>query len=344
MKVAITADPTLPVPPTLYGGIERVIDMLIKGLVKRGHEVTLFAHKDSEVPCKHVSYNGEDSNSKRDTWLNMLQISSIRSEGFDVIHSFGRLAYLTMLMPTSLPKIMSYQREPAISKVRRAMRFSKKETLHFTGCSAYIANQIKPFAPVCAIPNGVPIEQYIFREKVADDAPLVFLGRVEYIKGAHLAIDVARKSGRRLIIAGNIPDDQRSKEYFEQMIKPQLDAHIEYIGPVNDSQKNEILGGAYAFLMPILWNEPFGIVMAEALACGTPVIGMDRGSVPEVVEHGVNGFRCQSADEMVSAVNKINQLKRIDARIQAEERFSDQAIVRLYEALYQKIIPSYVHC
>ena len=337
MKIAITADPVLPVPPHLYGGIERIIDMLVKGLMKRGHEVTLFAHKDSEVLCELIKYQGLSPQNVGDIWSNMRQVTSVRGKEYDVIHSFGRLAYMAMLMPTSLPKIMSYQREPSISMVKMAMRLSKKGTVYFTGCSEYIANQIKPFAPAYVVPNGVPIGEYTFSERVAADAPLVFLGRIEHIKGTHLAIEIAQKSGRKLIIAGNIPEDKKSRTYFDHMIKPHLGPNIEYVGPVNNAQKNELLGTACALLMPILWNEPFGIVMAEALACGTPVIGMSRGAVPEVIAHGINGFECTSVTEMISAVDRIDTLDRKATRTIAEEKFSDKAVVDAYERLYSSV-------
>ena len=336
MKIAITADPMIPVPPLHYGGIERIIDMLIKGLMDKGHEVTLFAHEDSRVTCDLVKYKGKDPRSHWDTLRNMQQVSSVMGKGYDLIHSFGRLAYLTPLMPGPLPKIMSYQREPSIPMIKRAMRLSRKGSMCFTGCSSYIADQIKPYAPAYAIPNGVPIDQYTFQPEVAEDAPLVFLGRIEYIKGPHLAIEVAQRCGRNLLIAGNIPEDAKSKEYFDTMVRPHLSQQIEYLGPVNDVQKNELLGKAHAFLMPILWNEPFGIVMAEALACGTPVIGMNRGSVPEVVEDGVNGYRCKSVDEMVQSVVKVKTISRGKPRDLAEKRFSGNAIVDLYENLYTR--------
>ena len=339
MKIAITVDPEIPVPPLLYGGIERIVDMLVKGLVQRGHEVVLYAHQESKVPCKLVPYKGTSPVSKKDTLLNTWQVSGIRRGNFDLVHSFGRIAYLTALLPTALPKIMSYQREPTISRVQWAMRLSKKDTMYFTGCSGYIANQIKPYAPAFAIPNGVPLDIYDFQETVADDAPLVFLGRIEHIKGTHLAVEVAQKSNRRLIIAGNIPEDPTHQAYFKEKVEPFVDGEqIQYVGPVNDVQKNKLMGEAYAFLMPILWNEPFGIVMAEALACGTPVIGLERGSVPEVVQDGVNGFKCQDVAEMVAAVAKIPEIRRSNCREIAEQRFSDRAIVDAYEALYQQVI------
>jgi len=337
MKIAITADPMIPVPPLLYGGIERIIDMLIKGLVDRGHEVVLYAHRDSKVPCELIPYKGTSASSVFDTLKNMQQVSTIRKGGFDLVHSFGRIAYLSRLLPTAIPKVMSYQREPTIKRIQLAMRWAKKDSLYFTGCSAYIADQIKPYAPAYAIPNGVPLDVYDYQEKVDEDAPFTFLGRIEHIKGTHLAVQVAQQTNRRLIIAGNIPEAPEHQQYFKEQVAPHLNDRIQYIGPVNDEQKNKMLGESHAFLMPILWNEPFGIVMAEALACGTPVIGMERGSVPEVVQNGINGFKCQNLEEMVAAVAKIPEINRAECRRIAAERFSDKAIVDAYETLYQQI-------
>lgn len=339
MKIALIADPMIPVPPLLYGGIERIIDMLIKGLEQRGHEVLLYAHRDSKVNVKLYPYPGESARLPKDIWRNTLLISTLLKEKPDVVHSFGRIAYLTPLLWSKVPKIMSYQREPTISRIKWASRLARKNSLVFTGCSEHIAAKISPYATAYAIPNGVPLALYDFKAQVAEDAPLVFLGRIEHIKGTHVAIEVAQKSGRNLIIAGNVPDDSKSQEYFAQQIAPHVDgSHIEYIGTVNDQQKNELLGSAAAFLMPILWDEPFGIVMAEALACGTPVIGLNRGSVPEVVENGKNGFVCNNIAEMVADVTKVDQLSRAHCRMIAEERYSDQAIVDQYEKLYVQLM------
>jgi glycosyltransferase involved in cell wall biosynthesis len=334
MRIAITADPELPVPPRLYGGIERIIHMLVEGLVERGHDVTLFAHEDSEVPCRLVPYGGTDPQAVIDTVRNTLSVSRLAVDSPDVLHSFGRLAYLTPLLPLGLPKIMTYQREPTRSRVETAVRLSQKETLAFTGCSDHIAEQIRPLAPAYTIYNGVPLDTYTFRSNVEEDAPLVFLGRIAPIKGTHTAVEVAQQSGRPLVIAGNVPDDQQ--DYFRDQIEPHLDGeHIRYVGPVDDEQKNELLGRAAAFLMPIEWEEPFGIVMAEAKACGTPVIGTRRGSVPEVVEHGTTGFICDSVEEMVDAARRISTINRADCRSRCEEKFSQTAVVDAYERLYE---------
>jgi glycosyltransferase involved in cell wall biosynthesis len=187
--------------------------------------------------------------------------------------------------------------------------------------------------------NGVDLAKYVFVDRVPDDAPLVFLGRVERMKGAHNAIAIARRSGRRLVIAGNIVTSGPHADYFNLEIRPYLDEQrVSYIGPVDDAQKNALLGSAAALLMPIEWDEPFGIVMAEALACGTPVIGFARGSVPEVVREGVNGFTSHDVDGAVAALSRLRDIDRHAARLDCEARFSDRAIVDQYEHLYYDLL------
>jgi glycosyltransferase involved in cell wall biosynthesis len=174
--------------------------------------------------------------------------------------------------------------------------------------------------------------------RVAADAPLVFLGRVERIKGPHHAIAIARRAGRRLVIAGNRVADADDAGFFEREIAPHVDDDaVRYVGPVDDVQKNQLLGGAAALLMPIEWDEPFGIVMAEALACGTPVIGFPRGSVPEVIVDGKNGFRCRDIDEAATAAGRLDGIDRVAVRADAERRFGHDAIVDEYERLYAEM-------
>lgn len=337
MHIAITADPMLPVPPRLYGGIERIVDMLMRGLMERGHDVTLFAHSDSEVPCRHVPYSGTDAQSLIDTVRNMLTVSRLAFRQPDVVHSFGRLAYLTPLLPLRLPKIMSYQRGPTPSRIQTAMTLAQEGSLLFTGCSDHIADEIRPYAPARTVYNGVPLGTYDVQTSVAADAPLVFLGRIAPIKGTHTAVEVARQSGRRLVIAGNVPDEQRP--FFREKIEPHLDGEqIRYVGPVDDDEKNALLGRAAAFLMPIEWEEPFGIVMAEAMACGTPVIGTRLGAVPEVVEEGVTGFIGENVEDLVAAVHRTDELDRAATRERCEASFSARAVVDGYEALYEEMV------
>lgn len=339
LHIALIADPELPVPPQLYGGIERIIDMLIKGLMGCGHTVSLFAHQDSVTAARLYPYKGKTSQGKIDFVKNAWLINkTICSQKIDIIHCFGRLAYLLPQMPLSTVKIMSYQRNPTVKPIQKAVKFSRKNTLYFTGCSEDISRRIRPYATAFTVYNGVPLTTYTATKTVETDAPLLFLGRIEPIKGTHTAIRVAKATGRKLIIAGNIPEGQG--DYFHSEIAPYLDERITYIGAVNDAQKNNILGKAAALLMPIEWDEPFGIVMAEAMACGTPVIGFNRGAVPEIVQHEHNGFLCSTAAEMVAAIQRLPLIDRELVRKDAEERFSSAVIVDAYLKLYAQLINS----
>ncbi len=337
MKILITCDPEIPVPPGLYGGIERIVEVLVNTYVQEGHDVTLCANSNSKVPCKLIGWKGHKSQDIKDTIKNALQLTSlVTKEKFDIVHSFSRLAYMMPIMPFGIQKIMSYQREPSQKQVSRAVAISKKGSMVFTGCSDYITARLKPIAEAYTIYNCVPIEKYNLTISVDEDAPLIFLGRLEEVKGTHIAVEVARLTGKRLIIAGNIP--QGKEAYFEQKVKPYLNDRIIYIGPINDVQKNDILGNALAFLMPIQWNEPFGIVMAEAMACGTPVIGFPFGSVPEVVQDGVNGYVCNDISDMVNAVNNSYKLDRKIIRKIAEEKFSNTKVTGDYLSLYNQLL------
>jgi len=339
LRVAITVDPEIPVPPVLYGGIERIVDMLLRGLMQRGHDITLFAHPDSHVPCCLVPYPRLRSQSKIDTLANMWQVArTVEGGRFDLVHSFARLAYLTPLLLRRIPKIMSYQRGISPGSVRFGT-FLSRGTLSFTGCSAQLIRPWQSNSCFHVVYNGVPLGRYSATDRVREDAPLTYLGRVEEIKGVHLAIEVAKNSGRRLVIAGNVPKAPHHKRYFTDRILPFVDGNIiKYVGAVDDFAKNELLRQSAALLMPLLWEEPFGIVMAEALACGTPIIGLRRGSLPEIVQQGVNGFACDSVEQMVSAVGHLAEIDRKDCRRIAENKFSDRVIVDSYERLYREVI------
>lgn len=339
LRIAVTADPAIPVPPKLYGGAERLVDMLVCGLLERGHDVTLFAHPDSDVPCTLEPYPGRQSQSKGDLLRNMWHVSSKILQGrYDLVHSFGRLVYLLPILPLSIPKLMSYERGITARSVVWGERLSRR-TLHFTGCSHYMMKSYIAKSNWHLVYPGVPKTNYNFREQVSEDAPLIFLGRVEEVKGVHLAIEVARRSGRSLVIAGNVPEGPKHQTYFEEKISTHIDGRtVRYVGPVSDGQKDELLGRAVALLMPILWEEPFGMVMAEALACGTPVIGLRRGAVPEVVQDGYNGFVCESIEEMAAAVKRIKEIDRRVCRQIMEEKFSDRAVIEECEKLYVGLV------
>jgi len=174
--------------------------------------------------------------------------------------------------------------------------------------------------------------------KVPADAPLLFLSRAESDKGPDLAIRIAKKAGRKLILAGNKPELAHEVRYWSDKVEPQLGNGVKYVGPVDDRQKNELLGKAGALLVPVQWDEPFGIVFAEALACGTPVISCPRGALPEIVEDGKDGFLIRTEEEGVEALQKIGRISREACRKKAEQKFSADAVVPQYEKIYQGLM------
>jgi glycosyltransferase involved in cell wall biosynthesis len=337
MWIALTADPELPVPPKYYGGIERIIDTLARGLVARGHDVVTFAHPDSTTAGRIVGWPGRSSVSPADTAANAATLAkaAIRDR-FDVVHSFSRVAYLAALLPFPVPKLMTYQREISRRSILLGHHLSRG-TLHFSAISRSMMRQVADVGDWHLVYNGVPMADFEFREAVGADAPLVFLGRIEEIKGPHIAIQVAQRMRLPLVIAGNVAHEHQA--WHERNIVPHIDGKlIRYVGPVDDRQKSALLGTARAFLMPILWEEPFGIVMAEAMACGTPVIGFARGAVPEVVDDGVTGYVVADIDGLVSAVSRCDGLDRRAVRRRAQRLFSDDAVVRGYLSVYEGIM------
>lgn len=336
MKIAIIVNPLIPVPPEQYGGIERIVFMLIQELKKSGHDVTLYANEHSQPGCSLVGYRESAHYGIKDLVKINRLTSKIAFQRFDIVHTFGRMSNIALLMLSRIPKIVSYQLPPTISQVKKAVSIAHKNSLRFTACSNYIAGQINAFANVTTIYNGVDINDYQFNADVADDAPLTFLGRIQQEKGTAIAIHAAKKTNQKLVIAGNVPNEPKHQQYFNEQVKPYIDGEqIKYIGPVNNSQKNQLLRNSKAFLMPVTWDEPFGIVMAEALACGTPVIGFKRGAVPEVVANGLNGFVCDTEADMINAINNINSVKRSTCREVAELKFSAGVLAKQYEELYQ---------
>lgn len=337
LRIALTADPEIPVPPKHYGGIERIVDMLARELLLRGHEVTLFAHPASECPVTRVAWSGARSASTADTVRNAAILARHVSSGcFDVVHSFSRIAYLLPILPLRVPKLMTYQRAITPRSVRLGHALSGG-TLEFTAISRWMMRDVEEIGRWHLVPNGVPLGAYTFRSEVADDAPLVFLGRLEEIKGPHLAIEIARRAGRSLVIAGNIADEHR--QWVERHVLLHVDGRtVRYVGPVDDAQKNTLLGAAAALLMPILWDEPFGIVMAEAMACGTPVIGLRRGALPEVVEDGVSGFVSDDVEDLIAAVSQINHINRAACRARVAQLYSAEAVVEGYLEIYRSSI------
>ncbi|MSU58682.1 MAG: glycosyltransferase family 4 protein [Pedosphaera sp.] len=349
MRIAVTVDPYYPVPPLQYGGIERIADFVVRGLQARGHGIFLFAHPESSVTKNLVGYGVPPHQGLRARALELWQVGWglwRRRREFDVILSWGRLAALLPVLPLrGLPKIQRYCRGSVPwGSVAKAVRLGG-DSICFVGSSTSVYSDRPDLGRAGGqwrtIFDGVEMEKYQFVERVAPDAPLVYLGRLEAMKGVHTAIAAAKAAGRKLIIAGNKVTTTADLGYFDQEVAPHLDGRqVEYIGPVNDAQKNELLGRCAALLFPTQYKEGFGIVMAEAMACGTPVLATPCGSVPEVVRDNVNGFVCRRVEDFSLAVQRLSGLDRAAVRADCEQRFNAVAIVAQFEQLCDAMVQS----
>lgn len=340
MKIAQIAPLWETVPPPAYGGIELVVSLLTEELVRRGHEVTLFASGDSITTAQLESVHPQalrlDSKIKECGIYEMLSVSQAygKAKEFDIIHSHvgcGALSYAPLVETPTVhtlhgiftpdnEKMFTYaQKQPfvSISDSQREPRLG----LNYVG----------------TVYNGIDASTYEFYSTPDNPPYLAFLGRISPEKGVHLAIEIAKKSGWHLKIAGKV--DPVDREYFAQEIKPLIDGtQIEFLGEANHQQKSVLMGGAVATLFPITWREPFGLVMIESMATGTPVIAMNLGSVSEIVAHGKSGFLCSSVDECVAAIDAAKQLDRRACRDHVLMNFTAQRMTDSYESLYQQLL------
>jgi len=324
MRVLVIVDPQISVPPSHYGGTERIVALLCQELTKAGHEVRLLAGRGSRdygggLIVHHAPSKARVSRVFHKLYFQWLSWRAL--EGIDVVINNGRLDYLPVIALRA-PSLVTWFHNPVrqgeidyFNVIRRSRR-----------CEVFISESqaatLRSLGERCIIHNAVDTDFFTFSPSPSEPAYAVFLGRLTKNKGVHLAIDVARRAGIHLKIAGNVSTrEERGLEYFEQTVRPELGRDCEWVGEVDDMQKRELLHGACALLFPIKWAEPFGIVMAESLACGTPVVALRRASVPEVIRHGVNGFICENVDEMVTALRDIRSLSRARCREDAVERF-----------------------
>ena len=338
MRILLIMDPGISVPPATYGGHERLVYLFAEEYTRLGHEVILLAGPNSY--CSGITVTFGLNNLQRSSVAKAKETAfvwkylTLKGKQFDLIHNFGRLIYLLPAVNTTATKIMTYGR-PITAKGIKIINTLPNKNIFFTACSNYCVSTGNVAGRWETVYNAIDFSKYQLREAVADDAPLMFLGRLDKIKGVHTAINVAKASGDKLIIAGNIPHTADNYAYFKEQIEPLIDNHrIVFTGPLNDDQKNDYLGKAKALLFPIEWDEPFGMVMIEAMACGTPVIAFRRGSVPEVVTEGINGFIVHDEAEMLAKLSSIKNINRKLCRQTADDRFDVKVIALKYLALY----------
>lgn len=339
MRIAQVAPLYESVPPKYYGGTERIVSYLTEDLVRRGHDVTLFASGDSETqarlrpPCARSLRLDPTCKDQLAHHIVMLEQVARRTADYDIVHyhidylhfpTTRRIPHrqLTTLhgrldIPDLVPLYREYPEMPVVS-----ISDSQREPLPR-------ANWLR------TVYHGLPRDILPFQERPG--SYLAFLGRMSPEKGPAEAIEIARRCGLPLRMAAKLGDGD--KEYFDAVIRPLLkEPGIEYIGEIDDRQKGAFLGGAIALLFPIDWPEPFGLVMIEALACGTPVLAFPRGSVPEILEDGVTAYFGRTVDDLVRAVGRIGDLNRRTCRDTFERRFSDHRMSEDYERLYRQML------
>jgi glycosyltransferase involved in cell wall biosynthesis len=340
MRIAMVAPLIESVPPALYGGTERVVSVLTEELVRRGHDVTLFASGDSRtrarlVPCspRGLRLDPEVRDYVAATMIELGEVYA-RAADFDVIHNhidyfafpFSRLA--------ATPTLSTTHGRLDLAEVQRVYRSFSEQPL--TSISHAQRARLPDANWLATVYNGIQLDHFHFRPERGDY--LVFLGRISPEKRPDRAIEIARDTGMQLLIAAKV--DAADREYYEHAIAPLIRGYplAEYVGEVDERQKDRLLGGAFAYLFPIDWPEPFGLTMVEAMATGTPVIAYRAGSVPEVVVDGVTGFICDSFRDMVDAVAQIPRIDRRACRAHVERCFSAAAMANGYEHAYAALI------
>ncbi|GAB4324598.1 MAG: glycosyltransferase family 4 protein [Leptolyngbyaceae cyanobacterium] len=340
MRIAQIAPLWERVPPTTYGGTELVVGLLTEELVRRGHEVTLFASGDSITKATLESVHPKalrlDKSVKEAAIYEMLQLTRVyeRAKDFDIIHSHMGCAALPYARLVKTPTVHTLH---GIFTPDNEKLFTYARQQPFISISHDQREPRLGLNYAATVYNGIDTSAYRFYPKPSDPPYLAFLGRLSPEKGTHLAIEIAKRSGWTLKIAGKI--DAVDVEYYETEIKPHIDGEqIQYLGEANHVQKNILLGNAVATLFPITWREPFGLVMIESMVSGTPVIAMKLGSTSEVIAHEQTGFLCSSVEECLQALQRIPEIDRAKCRQHVEENFSVQRMTDGYEAVYQQVL------
>jgi glycosyltransferase involved in cell wall biosynthesis len=334
LRLALLAPIAWRTPPLHYGPWERVVSLLCEGLVERGVDVTLFATGNSQTRGRLAAVCStpweEDPAIDPKVW-ECLHIAHCfeRAGEFDLIHNHFDFLPLTFsrLVDTPLVTTIHGFSSPKILPV----------FVEYADRSFYVSISDADRAPelpyMATVHHGIDLQELTLSETPGED--LVFFGRIHPEKGAAEAIEIARRTGRRLVIAGIIQD----RAYFSAEVEPHLDGEsVSYVGAVGPRERDRLLGGAAALLHPIRFEEPFGLSVVEAMACGTPVVAFRRGSMPELIRHGVTGFLVETVEEAVAAVARLHELERRECRRWVAERFSQRRMVHDYLEVYERIL------
>lgn len=341
MRIAQLAPPWIAVPPSGYGGTEWVVEQLCDGLPPRGHEVVLYATGDSHTAAElRALFPRQMPELMQKTSIDLCHVTHalddiVADGGFDVVHDHSGFLVPAFGRYLDLPPILhtvhcSFNDETAPFYARFA------GAVAYNAISEYQRSQGPAgMAWAGVVYNAIAVEEWPFVPE-KDDYLLAF-GRVCEAKGFHLAIEAARRTGRRLIMAGVV--QEQYADYFHERVEPHVDGEqILFEGEVSLARKRELFARAHAFVFPIVWPEPFGLVMIEALATGTPVVALRHGSVPEVVAEGRTGFVRDDLDGLVSALGRVDEIDPAECRAEVERRFSVERMVGDYEAIYRRLV------
>ncbi len=350
LRIAQVAPLWFTIPPQKYGGIERIVAYLTDGLVDRGHEVTLFAAPGSKTKAKLVSVYPTPLIEANIAWSNpiwnlrnlSLVYEMANSGKFDLIHTHLDLWALFFQNLTMIPTLHTmhnplYRDNADAGKDDRLRLFGEMSpTTHIAFISkSHLSQAMAQLTHTYVVYNGIDFSHFTFNKKGGDR--FVWIARMNKHKGVENAIAAAERTGTKLLLAGRI--DPTQTEYFEKVIQPHLGKNISYVGELSQEELSDFYGNAKALLYPIEWEEPFGLVVVEAMACGTPVIAYRRGSMPELIEDGKTGFVIESSiDALVDAMGHIEQIDRATVRKATEERFSKERMVEEYETLYYQLL------
>jgi glycosyltransferase involved in cell wall biosynthesis len=337
MRIGMVSPLEMRVPPLAYGGTELVVSLLTEELVRRGHRVTLFASGDSLTRARLVPGcerflrgTGRDAGI-----LTMLNVTACleRASEFDIIHNHTCFEGLSTAGLVRTPMLTTLHGGLAGDWLLLFQRYGGWYNTISRSAKSLLPEKER-FAGV--IYNGIDHESYCFNAGKREDH-LLFLSRISPEKGPHLAIALARRLKRRLVVAGNVhPVDET---YFRTRVAPYVDGElVEYVGEADQLQKRHLLANASCLVAPITWPEPFGLFMVEAMASGTPVVALSRGSAPELIEHGVTGFVVDDLDGMADAVTRLGEIDPWDCRLHVAERFSVQRMTEAYVAAYEMIL------
>ena len=339
LRIAQIAPCWLTVPPEGYGGIEAMVARLADGLVDRGHEVTLFASGGSRTKADLVSLYDEAPGMAEAVDKPYLEFPHVlnayeQAGRFDVLHDHTFPVGPSIGAQVERAAVVHTIHGPPAHPTARPIYGHLGDRVHLVAISDFQREATPEVNYAATVYNGIDIDRHPYRADKEDF--LLFIGRMNPEKGAHVAAEVANRIGRRLVMAGKMAEPAE-KAYFDSDVRPHLTDDVEYIGEVDEATKLDLYARAAATLMPIQWPEPFGLVMVESLACGTPVVALRNGSVPEIVDDGVTGFVADDVDSFVEAVGRIDTIDPAACRKAAEARFSTEAMVAGYEQVYASV-------